>query len=306
MVQFDAKATPLQALWSEFLGGWAMGGSLRVAVITPYYKEELSILERCHDSVLRQTCPCDHFFVSDGHPRAQMDFWKVSHVKLPRAHADNGNTPRCLGALSAFALGYDAVAFLDADNWFHPNHIETLALLHQATKAIVCTSNRTMHRPDGSYMFDDVQNDGRTHVDTSCLLFTRRAMPLLGRWTMMPRQLGPICDTVYFETIKRARLSHAHSPKATVCFTTVYEADFRRMKEPPPFGSKSLDETLRPYQWVRSLPKEHRRRLARELDWPSPLPARLRRRVQERLGLVARRPSTQAPNGAAAPTSAIG
>ena len=97
-----------------------------VAVITPYYREDTEKLRRCHESVLRQTGEVTHFMVADGFPNPEVDRWDVQHVSLGAAHGDNGNTPRGIGALLAFAQGFDAVAFLDADNWFVDNHISSL------------------------------------------------------------------------------------------------------------------------------------------------------------------------------------
>ena len=45
---------------------------LRVAVITPYYREPLTMLRQCHDSVRTQTYPCTHFLIADGHPQEEI------------------------------------------------------------------------------------------------------------------------------------------------------------------------------------------------------------------------------------------
>jgi glycosyltransferase involved in cell wall biosynthesis len=252
---------------------------MRVAVVTPYYKESDDVLAQCHGSVLDQQAPCDHFLVADGFPNPLVAGWRAEHFVMPRAHADNGNTPRVAGAISAFNLGYEAVAFLDADNWFRPDHVARMMALHRQTGAAACTSNRTMQHPDGSYMFDDDKNDGRTHVDTSCLFMTRAVLPVLVRWAMMPRQLGPICDTVYWSTICQAGLSHAHDPATTVAFRTTYEADFRRAGLPMPENVKTLHMNMEPIRWLKSLPAAERQSLRSELGWDADLLGRITRRV---------------------------
>ncbi len=98
--------------------------SFRVAVITPYCREPSNVLQNCHESVCRQTFPCTHLMVADGLPCAEIAHWEVEHLTLPGPHHDVGNTARGLGALSAMNRGYDAIAFLDADNWYYPDHIE--------------------------------------------------------------------------------------------------------------------------------------------------------------------------------------
>jgi glycosyltransferase involved in cell wall biosynthesis len=42
-------------------------------------------------------------------------------------HRDDGNTPWCFGAISARNQGFDAVAYLDSDNWYAPDRIASLA-----------------------------------------------------------------------------------------------------------------------------------------------------------------------------------
>lgn len=253
---------------------------MKIAVITPYFKEEDDILAQCHRSVLDQTVPCDHLLVADGFPKTIVDTWQARHMILPQAHADIGNMPRILGSLSAFNLGYEAVAFLDADNWYHADHIERMVRLHQSTGAVICTSNRSMHRPDGSYMFDDDKNDGKKHVDTNCFFITRPAIPVLARWAAMPRQLSPISDTVYWETIKRARLPRAHHDSPTVCYRTTWESDFQRMAEPLPDGVKRPEMTNAPYRWIKALSMSERRRVRHELGWPPGLFTKVMRRLQ--------------------------
>lgn len=252
---------------------------MKIAVITPYYKEDDDILEQCHLSVMGQTTACDHFIVADGFPKAIVDDWQARHMVLPQGHADIGNMPRILGSLSAFNLGYDAVAFLDADNWYHPDHIERMVGLHRSTGAVVCTSNRSMHRPDGSYMFDDDKNDGKRHVDTNCFFLTRPAIRVVARWAAMPRQLSPISDTIYWETIKRERLSCAHNATPTVCYRTTWESDFRRLAEPMPEGVKRLEMTDAPYGWIKALSSSERNRVRQELGWPPGLPTKVVRRL---------------------------
>ena len=88
---------------------------MRIAIITPYYKEPTEVLRRCHDSVKAQTYPATHFMLADGHPNPEVDNWDVVHIKLP-AHGDSCDTPRAIGALSASAQGFDAISLLDADN----------------------------------------------------------------------------------------------------------------------------------------------------------------------------------------------
>src|SRR6185369_3572393 len=140
--------------------------ALRVATITAYYRETLEILRQCHESVSAQTYPTTHFMVADGVPQKAVDDWKVEHIALPRSHGDFGDTPRVIGAISALNLGYDAVTFLDADNWYHRKHIEVMVGAHKQTGRDVCLASRTIHRLDGSFMCNAQEDD--SHADSSC------------------------------------------------------------------------------------------------------------------------------------------
>jgi hypothetical protein len=119
-----------------------------VAIITPYHRENLDLLEQCHRSVKAQEWPCMHVLVADGMPQASIETWDVQHVVLPQAHDDIGSTPRLIGCYHAIGLGVGAVAFLDADNWYHPMHIRSLMEQHNSSGAAFLSSSRMLCRLD--------------------------------------------------------------------------------------------------------------------------------------------------------------
>jgi hypothetical protein len=242
---------------------------MRVAVITPYFREPLDILRACHDSVLRQSHACTHFMVADGFPQAEISSWEALHIVLGRSHDDAGNTPRAIGSLSAMNQEFDAVAYLDADNGYYADHIERMIRLHQQTGAAVCTASRTIHRPDGSVMFTDPECDGVKHVDTSCYFVTKQAFEILPKWAMMPRQLGPICDRIMWQLIRSQGLSCAHSPQPSVAFRTQYECHYRAICEPAPPGAK-LNDTSTGAAW----------------EWWSRQPHKVQMQWMKRIGLT--------------------
>lgn len=197
----------------------------RIAVITPYYKESLEVLKECHQSVLNQkvNASIDHFLVSDGFPNFEVSNWKAKHITLPNSHADNGNTPRGVGSILAIAEDYDFVAYLDADNWYHPKHLSSLISLHNQTQAPVCCSMRTFHKQDGSLLnITEPQEDSLLHVDTSCFFIHSSAFKLLNIWHHMPKELGPICDRVFKLAFINARFPIAYSKLRTVAFRSQY------------------------------------------------------------------------------------
>ena len=212
---------------------------MRIAVITPYYRETLEELRQCHDSVLGQTLACTHFMVADGHPRDEIDAWNVRHIRLPVAHGDGGNCARATGCLAAIAEDYDAIALLDADNWYEPGHLETMLALHEAEEVDVCFARRKLHRVDGSLMYEDDSSDGKLFVDSSCYFVTRPAFGALQVWGAMPRTLWGVCDRVFFAALGARGHSTAIASVPTVAYRTRWPAHYAKLGETPPAGGAS-------------------------------------------------------------------
>lgn len=214
----------------------------RLAVITPYYQESVAVLARCHESVTTQGLAVDHFMVADGHPLDCIDGWNVSHVKLPRPHGDNGNTPRGLGSLLASSEGYDFIAYLDADNWYHDGHLRTLLQLWEQHRSPACSSFRTFHDDDGNDLrIYDRDEDELRHVDTSCLLIHRSAFDCLPVWLNMPKILSPICDRVFLASLLHRKFVIPSTKARTVAFRSQYRAHYLSANLPVPEGTKELD-----------------------------------------------------------------
>lgn len=216
---------------------------IKVAVITPYYNESLPILRRAHDSVLAQTHPCDHIIVSDGKPMAEVDAWNAYHIKV-KGHRDVGDTPRVIGAASASALGYDAILLLDADNFFDPDHVETLLKVQKETKAAVVTCVRKLIRPhDLTLLAVDAESNGDAFNDTNCLLMTRPTFPLFAAWGFKDPALGPVGDRIFWGAVKKSGVSIARSEKPTVNYVTTYGIHFVRAGEAAPSYAKDIVRT---------------------------------------------------------------
>jgi hypothetical protein len=217
---------------------------MRIAVITPYYREALATVHRCHGSVLAQTVSCDHFLIADGYPRSEIASWRAIHLTLP-PHADYGNTPRLIGSASADSLGYDAIALLDADNWFEPIHLETLLALQLRSGASVVTcARRLIDATDLSVLGVCRESDGETFNDTNCYLLTRPAFALFRAWTMTDPRRGIVgegrvlADRVFWHEIKRSRLPRVHSSAPTVNYTASWAANYRQFGKEPPSNAK--------------------------------------------------------------------
>ncbi|MET0876302.1 MAG: glycosyltransferase, partial [Tardiphaga sp.] len=187
------------------------------------------------------TYSCTHVLVADGHPQPRFAESDARHIVLPSAHHDNGNTARMIGAISAMNQGFNAIAFLDADNWYEPDHIARMVALHQRTQADVCTAGRMIVREDGSPMFVDWESNGVDFTDTSCLWLTGPALGLIPLWGMMPPQAGPIGDRVFWRAVVNQGLTRAHDPRPTVAFRTRYQIHYEQAGETAPEGAKTIE-----------------------------------------------------------------
>lgn len=213
---------------------------MKVAVVTPYYKESREWLERCLDSVKRQTHACDHFVVADGHPQDWLDGAGVKHVRLNQAHADFGNTPRSIGGQLAVSQGYDAIAFLDADNTLEPEHVATCLEAALESGADFVSAKRYMVRDDGSRMSVRIDEDqDGSHVDTNCLFLMFGAFHTISRWVMMPKPMAIWGDRFYLASLRQEGLKEASTPVATVNYLCTWAGVFTSIGETPPDYAKS-------------------------------------------------------------------
>ena len=226
---------------------------MKIAIITPYFKESLNILEQCHNSVLAQEISTDHYFIADGFPRSEINAWKVKHIILEKSHDDNGNTPRGIGSRTARELNYDFISYLDADNWFHKDHLKSLINLHNNTKVNICCSKRTFHHMNGEDLnISEMPEDKFEHVDTSCFLIHNSAFEVTKIWEKMPKILSPICDRIFYKSIIiHKKYSVAFSNLRTVAFRSQYLSHYKTANQRPPENLKGLIGR-ESYDWLKT------------------------------------------------------
>lgn len=227
---------------------------MRVAVITPYYKEPRDFIERCLASVRAQTHAADHVLVSDGHPQDWIDGTGVRHLRLGCGHADYGNTPRTIGALLAVAESYEAIAFLDADNWYEPDHVATCVELLERSQADYVSAQRHWVRADGSRMAVRIpEDDDGSHVDTNCFFLSFGAFHTISRWLLMPKPMAMWCDRFYLASLRQEGLREARTAHATVNYLSTWAHVFRSIGEAPPSYAKEGVPLERLQAWLRRL-----------------------------------------------------
>lgn len=225
----------------------------RVAVITPYYRTPPLWLRQCAESVRRQTHPCTHFFVADGERQGVVDgFEGVEHIVLPTNHADFGDTPRAVGGMCAIGQGFDAIAYLDSDCWWRPRHVERLLALQVETGAAVLSAMRSYHHVEtGETMGVCLGSDGRTFVDTNCLMLMRPAFALAAVWATMDPDFHPIDDRAVWHAVLESGLPRAHSNGVTVCYRVKDPGIYKGFGRPIPPGLRRNPALARAQQaWL--------------------------------------------------------
>jgi glycosyltransferase involved in cell wall biosynthesis len=164
-----------------------------VTVITPSIgKPELS---DCMKSVQNQTYPCKHLIVVDGDHHNGYDVYvepkkkdDVSFVTLSENTGANGYNGQRIYAAFPHLVNTDYVAFLDEDNWYEPNHIESLVETIEKDNLDFAYSLRGIYSKTGEWLVtDDCESLGKwpifmSHkapqgpqylIDTSSYLFKR-------------------------------------------------------------------------------------------------------------------------------------
>lgn len=209
---------------------------MKVAVVTPYYNESLDILNRCMTSVYSQLLVTNksHIIVAD-----TTDVMESKNLQLPCQlinlnynHKDAGATPRAIGALSAFSQGFDAVAFLDADNLYDPSHLYKMIEICKERGSDLVTATRNIYSSfDNTFLYTDtIESNGIDFCDTNCLFVTKRLMSLMPSW-IMSRDLSLAGDRIFWNQIVHNKsIKRFHCNEPTVRYYTKWAWHFQQAK----------------------------------------------------------------------------
>jgi len=221
-----------------------MSKPLKVAVVTPCYKEPAAILRRCMESVRMQNYPhVVHYMVADGVPQPEViaEWAQVRHITLPNGHANFGCTPRGIGAQCALADDFDVVCFLDVDNLLLSDHVESLVQVYDHARAAgrpldAVFSSRYLFLPGHEHLrlIPPGEARGSAFVDTSCISLSRSAGFLWGAWCQLPRSLTPICDRAMCKLMRDHKLRVDWTEQRTVLYEANWKGAYELAGLPPP------------------------------------------------------------------------
>ncbi len=208
--------------------------AMKICVVTPYFETSDEWVSQAHASVCAQTIPAHHILVCDGSRPAQIEDFKGTHVVLQRNYRDYGNTPRLIGCYQAMAMEADAIAFLDADNWYYPDHLEGLLKYVAEHRLDAIASARMLHRLDGSAMGVCPTVDGRTYVDTNCMLVMKPAFRHMIAWTLLSQDVAAVMDQFVWKHMQDAGTRMGFVNRPTVAYRTRHLAHYQQAGEEPP------------------------------------------------------------------------
>lgn len=203
---------------------------MKIAVVTPTIASEH--LTKCIDSVDKQTYEdIVHYIFIDGcqyEPKAREILVGSSKTRMIELEENVGKGwyGHRVYAACSFLVNADVICYLDEDNFFEPNHIETVVKKLQEGNNWVY-SLRNIHDKEGKFLCEDnceslgkwpvYFNPEVHHIDTSCFAVRRDVAVHIGHaWY---GQWG--ADRQFFGALKN------HFPKysCTNQYTTNYRLD---------------------------------------------------------------------------------
>ena len=152
--------------------------SLSVAVVTS--TQGRSTITKAIQSVQDQTRKATHYVFIHG---AEYSDKAIPHladdtvaVHLPRANGGGGYGMAPVFALAPFAISEDIICYLDDDNWYEPDHIESVVELIEKHNLGWAYSLRKIVDNEGNFICEDnceslgmhLNSDNQYLVDNSC------------------------------------------------------------------------------------------------------------------------------------------
>jgi len=204
---------------------------MRVMVITPTTGKDTVV--KAVESVAKQTVATEHLIVVDGNdawkklePYAELFKYGVTKqlkaVTLPENVGGNGWYGHRVYAAMPLMVNADYILFLDEDNWFEPNHVETMIAKIKSKDLMWSYSLRKIYDEREQYVCDDdCEALGRyptfydhtvNFVDTNCYCFRREFLVSVAHYFY--GQWG--ADRVFYKEVAKALPSFGCTGEATV------------------------------------------------------------------------------------------
>ena len=224
---------------------------MRVMVITPTTGKDTVI--KAIGSVNCQTIPTEHLIVKDGKVKHTLIYATKTRkiITLPENVGGGGWYGHRVYAAMPFMVNADYILFLDEDNWFEPNHVETLINKIKSKDLMWAYSLRRIVDDREQYVCeDDCESLGRwptfydhtlNFVDTNCYCFRREYLVhvcqhFYGQWGQ---------DRVFYQAASKSLPAFGCTGEATVNYRAP-ERLFNMFKEG---NEKMINAYKQPLPW---------------------------------------------------------
>lgn len=133
--------------------------SLSVAVITSTRGRDT--IKKANESIRNQTYGATHYVFAHGRDcwdaveRNMQEIANVQVVNLPRANGGGGYGMAPVFAMAPFAVEEDIIFYLDDDNWYEPDHIESLVEMIDKHNLGWAYSLRNIVDNEGNFICED-------------------------------------------------------------------------------------------------------------------------------------------------------
>ena len=147
-----------------------------VSVVTPTWQRAMRLTRQCIPSVMAQTYgPVEHVIVSDGPDHKLADVRGVVYLPRHETAKNRGIWARRRG--TELANG-DLIAYLDDDNAWRRDHLETLVGAMERTGADFAYSRALCTEPHGYRWMIGVDPPSFGQIDTSLIVHRRELLDL--------------------------------------------------------------------------------------------------------------------------------
>ena len=207
-----------------------------VAVVTPASGNPL--ISDCIRSLDEQTYPVTHYIFYDGivsperfatynrihsGPKRHCAYWPA-RINSDGVHKEF-LAARRIYAASPYLINEDYICFLNEDDWFKPDHVESLITLIQKDDLDWAHCLRSVYDKQGNYLFDDnceslgkhaVWNQEGSHLVESCSYMVRTDVMCKMAGVNNYRDFGP--DRVMYAMLAQMHPKFDCTGKHTMCF----------------------------------------------------------------------------------------
>lgn len=261
----------------------SLSSSPTVAVITSTIGRP--DLERAILSVKNQSYPCKHYVFVDGSQFADaakliLDRHpNVIATYLPMNTGANGWTNCSVNAIAPFLVKEEIICYLDDDNWYEPNHIESIIHAFQKhdpdyvyslrnffnkKQEFICidnleslgklsnnlpTSNKFNIKHQGKIIQFDILGFQKDHIDTNCYAFKRHvALEISKAWYSGKRNdlhVARTLNNLKYQSVCSGAVTVNYYLEYAKMFAGIYEDLLDIMKGDVTLTDNICEETLK-------------------------------------------------------------